>query len=391
MLSRASLFAALGALTLIGHAFDSPTAAGARPVKQVRYVMGTLCEITAYPPPADDAAHQMGGRASIQLTGSIPQGAADEAIAASFAELKRIDAVLSNWKTDSELMRMNMRATAEGTPRPRVKVSDELFQRLTVAFRIARETDGVFDPTVGPLVRAWGFLPSCMPGATCLDRSREQAVAEAQRRVGWQKVSLDEQRKEVWFAVPGMEIDLGGIAKGYAVERAAEILRAHGVRSALINLGRSSLKALGEAADNADLQTMSEKTNTCPGWPISISDPRDRSRDAAEICLHDGEALATSGTYEHTVGIGNGRKSHLINPHTGQALGGKMSVTVITSDAEVADALTKPFILRHELAAADAKRILGNYPGSGVVLLLVKNGRLLHRTAGKELEVRPRK
>jgi thiamine biosynthesis lipoprotein len=244
----------------------------------------------------------------------------------------------------------------------------------------------MFDPTVGPLVRAWGFLPSCPSGLACRHQTREQTVAQARRKVGWQKVSLDEHRKEVQFAIPGMEVDLGGIAKGYAVERATEVLKEHGVRSALVNLGSSSLKALGEPGADPDAQKRSEGAHRCRGWPIFIADPRDRSRAAAEICLHDGEALATSGTYEHTIGIGNNQKSHLINPHTGEALGGTISATVISLDAEVADALTKPFILEHDLATDYASRILALYPYSGVVLLVAKNGELLQRMAGQQLE-----
>jgi len=322
------------------------------PIKQIRYLMGTLCEITVYPP------------------SSMDRDAADQAIAAAFAELKRIDGVMSNWNPDSELMRLNVHAGAEGNARSRIRVGDELFERLRVALEIAKQSDGVFDPTVGPLVRAWGFLPRCQTKESCSNMSRADAIATAKQKVGWRKVSLYLETKEVEFAVPGMEVDLGGIAKGYAAERAAQVLKEHGIRAALVNLGSSSLKAVGHPP-------CSDRTIAdCKGWVISVADPRDRRRSAARIVLHGGDSLATSGTYEHTVGKGRKRKSHLIDPFTGEALGGKASVSVICSDAELADGLTKPFILRRDLTSPYASKLLNTYGQCSVSRTAVQNARL---------------
>ena len=365
--------------------------ANPRPTKQIRYVMGTVCEITVYPSqerlPIPPGAREIRGAAVVrgglpespQPVSPIPEERAKASIDAAFAELKRIDTVLSNWKADSELMRMNVRAGLPGNPRPHVKVSEELFQRLQVALRIAHETEGVFDPTIAPLVRAWGFLPRC-PTVSCRAKTRAEAIAEARRKVGWQKVALDPDTKQVQFAAPGMEIDLGGIAKGYAVERAIKVLREHGMHSALVNLGSSSLKALGQPSCQ---RTAGDK---CLAWSVSVVDPRDRHLVAAKIYLRDGDALATSGTYEHAVGKGKNRRSHLIDPYTGQALGGEISVSVVSSNAEVADALTKPFILRGDLKSDYADNILRLYPRSGVVLISTQHGRLAQRKAGSGLE-----
>ncbi len=401
MLAPRRLSRAIWTLALICAGPLPPLRSEPRPVKQVRYVMGTLCEITVYPRPEEVpvplATGEIAGvpRASVgrepplampsplQPARPTPEEQAEAAVDDAFAELRRIDTVLSNWNLNSELMRMNVRAGSAGSPRPRAKVSEELFRRLQVAFRIAQETDGVFDPTIGPLVRAWGFLPPCAGRLPCGLEPRLKAIEEARQRVGWQKVTLDPETKEVQFAVPGMEIDLGGIAKGYAVERAMQVLKEHGIRSALVNLGSSSLKALGQPAWPRGCPRV--KGDECPAWPISVADPRDRRRVAARIYLRDGDALATSGTYEHTVGQGKNRRSHLIDPYTGQPLGGDTSVTVISSDAEAADALTKPFILRGDLRSDYAGNILRLHPHSGVVLISVQHGRLVQKKAGLQL------
>jgi len=369
--------------------------ANPRPIKQIRYVMGTLCEITVYPQQEELPLPLGNGEISGASSGrgipeppppahTTPKEQANAAVDAAFAELKRIDTVLSNWNADSELMRMNLRAALPGNPRPQVKVSEELFQRLQVAIRIAHETEGVFDPTVAPLVRAWGFLPRCPARAPCRAKTRAEAIAEARRKVGWHKVALDPETKEVQFAVSGMEIDLGGIAKGYAVERAIQVLKEHGIHSALVNLGSSSLKALGQPGWQPGCQRT--EGDECLAWSVSVVNPRDRHLVAAKIYLRDGDALATSGTYEHTVGKGNNRRSHLIDPYTGQALGGETSVSVLLSDAEVADALTKPFILRGDLKSDYADNIFRLYPRSSVVVISIRHGQLAQRKAGSRLE-----
>ena len=318
-----------------------------QPVRQIRYLMGTLCEITAY---ADSSA------------------AAEAAIGRAFDEIKRIDALLSNWKETSELMQLNHAAAAgDSSHRPSVAAGEELFERLQVALAVAQATDGRFDPTVGPLVRAWGFLPS-----TSTDPSSRAAAVEAARKlVGWQKVQLDPAHRTVQFAVPGMEIDFGGIAKGYAADRASQVLQHGGVSAALVSLGGSSIRALGTPPGRA-------------GWPVLVRDPRDGETPAAWLELRDGEALGTSGTYENTLGEGKRRKSHIINPATGEALGGAESVTVLLDQAETADALTKFFMLQGPLPAQDRAKWLARFPKASIMLMTVQQGRLLKTTAGDQ-------
>lgn len=326
--------------------------------------MGTLCEITAYP-----------------VEGRIPEESGrrtEEAMAAAFAELKRIDELLSNWKPDSELMGMNTAAAAEaapGAPPPVVKVGEELFERVQVALRLAEETGGRFDPTVGPLVRAWGFLPSRSGG------SREAAVAAARPKVGWHKVSLNATARTVQFAVSGMEIDFGGIAKGYAAQRAAQVLRQHGVTAALVNLGESSMTAIGAPCP---LSGVASKTGCA--WQILVRDPRDGETPVAALELRDGESLATSGTYEKTVGAGRGRRSHILDPRTGEALAGRTSVTLVMDDAEAADALTKFFFLVPAVGSAEAAKLLQNHPKASVMLMHLRGTTLVREVGGAQPE-----
>jgi thiamine biosynthesis lipoprotein len=152
-----------------------------------------------------------------------------------------------------------------------------------------------------------------------------------------------------------MEIDLGGIAKGYAVMRAAAVLKRHGIRNALISLGSSSVAALGSPPGEE-------------GWRLFIRDPVQSSRSAGSLILHDGEYLATSGTYEHTKGDGQLRRSHIIDPATGQAISGSRSATVVSRDGELADAIAKPFLLLKS-GSGEVSSLLKKWPGTSVILL----------------------
>jgi FAD:protein FMN transferase len=320
-----------------------------RPYHQQRYIMGTLCEITALPVPESpgDADKKQ-------------QNKTGAAIDAAFDQLHQVDWLLSNWDKDSELMKMNRAAAMPGKQRPKVHVSDALFARLQAALKMAELTDGWFDPTVGPLVRVYGFLPR--------ERKQPWSLEQVREHVGWQKVKLDSTTKTVQFAAPGMEIDMGGIAKGYAAERAASALREHGVTHGFVNIGESSMLAIGGPAPGKS-------------WIVEIYDPRDRTRTVAWTRLADGEALATSGTYEKTVGKGEKRKSHLINPRSGEALGGLHSVTIVMRDAEAADAFTKPFFFIPPHSDA-ASKMLQRFPEASVMLISVESNELVADSVG---------
>jgi thiamine biosynthesis lipoprotein len=321
----------------------------ARPYHQQRYIMGTLCEITALPVPKSPAH-----------ANKKQQNKTDAAIDAAFHQLHQVDWLLSNWDVDSELMKMNRAAAMPGKNRPKVHVGDALFARVQKALHMAEVTDGWFDPTVGPLVRAYGFLPR--------ERKQPWSLEQIREHVGWQKVNLDRANKTVQFAAPEMEIDMGGIAKGYAAAVAAKALRDHGVTDGFVNIGESSMVAIGSPAPGKS-------------WIVEIYDPRDRTQTVAWTRLADGEALATSGTYEKTVGEGEKKKSHLIDPKTGEALGGLHSVTVVLRDAEAADAFTKPFFFIPARSEAASKMLQG-FPDASVMLISVEGNELTADSVG---------
>jgi FAD:protein FMN transferase len=335
-------------------------AAELRAHRQMRYLMGTVVEIKAYPVDASSAEAEK----------------TDEAINAAFAEVKRLDAMLSNWRRESELMRLNRAAAQAGGA---VQVNQELFARLQRALAIAEKSDGGFDPTVGPLVRAWGFLPRSY------GRAAPDTVQHARERVGWSKIVLNAENRGVRFRAKGMEIDLGGIAKGYAAERAIEILSRNRIQHAIVSLGGSSISVLGRsfAWKNENCAGGSISSSHCEGWNIYIRDPRGRAAPVANVMLSNRQALATSGTYEN-VSSGSRRRSHIINPHTGQAIGGQVSVTVVANDAETADALTKPFFFVSSLHSPAAQKILQKFPNASVMLIRQERDSLRIETAGAE-------
>jgi thiamine biosynthesis lipoprotein len=261
-------------------------------------------------------------------------------------------------------MKMNRAAAMPGKNRPKVHVSDELFARVRFALSMSHLTDGWLDPTVGPLVRYYGFLPG--------ERKQPWSLSQVHEHVGWQKVKLDPAGKTVQFAAPEMEIDMGGIAKGYAAGLAAKALREHGVTDGFVNIGESSMVAIGSPAPGKS-------------WIVEIYDPRDRKTTVAWTRLGDGEALATSGTYEKVTGEGEKRKSHLINPKTGEALGGLHSVTVVMRDAEAADAFTKPFFFVPAHSEA-ASTMLHSFPDASVMLISVEGDGLNTEAAGATSE-----
>lgn len=269
--------------------------------------MGTLWEVRLY---HDDAA--------------LARRAATEAL----NEIARVERLLSVHDPASELSRLNREAG-----RGPVVVSPELFVFLRRCREYVQATGGTFDPAVGPLVRAWGFLDG-HPVVPSPD-----AVAEARARSGWGHITLNDARLEVSVDVPGVEIDPGGIGKGYAVDRAVAVLTSAGVRAALVSAGGSTVAAIGGPPGRA-------------AWTVAIASPVDPDRPLATVALHDA-ALSTSGTLYRAVQVGTRRYGHIIDPRTGQPADGVCQATVVAPGATESEALTKAALLlgRDELQA----------------------------------------
>jgi len=237
---------------------------------------------------------------------------ARQACQAAFQRIAQLDNTMSDYKEDSELMRVCREAA--GKP---VKVSPDLFAVLVAAQEIAQASDGAFDVTIGPVVRLWrrARRQQQLPDAKRLEMARQL--------VGYQKLRLDRQHQTVELAQPGMILDLGGIGKGYAADAALAVLAQHGLPRALVAAGGDI--RVGEPPPHAS------------GWKVAIAGIEDGSR-ATEYLLLRQAAVSTSGDLEQFVEIGGRRYSHIVDPRTGQALVGRRSATVVAPTGTQSDA-----------------------------------------------------
>ncbi len=285
------------------------------------------------------------------ITVQAPSAAAGRAaIAAGFAEVARLEGILSDYEPESELSRLS---AAAPTPRP-VPVGPDLWRVLERAVAIRDATGGAFDPTVGPLVTAWrrarrtGRLP------------QPESLAAAREAVGAEQLRLVADGQLVELARPGMRLDLGGIGMGYAVDRAMEELKRLGIDAAMID-------ASGDIAVSAPPPGTS-------GWTIeiaplpghSVSAPRERL-----VLAH--AAVTTSGDAFQAVEIEGRRYSHIVDPRTGLGVAGPAAVTVVAPDCTTADALATAASVLGPQDGADAVR---SFPGCAARFFGVRDGAL---------------
>ncbi len=267
----------------------------------------------------EQSAEAMGSTYSIAVYGT-DQTVMENAVQDAFEEAQRLDGLLSNYKPESAWSEVN-RFAAE---RP-VAVPRDLFELLQACIAYSRASEGSFDITVGPLMRVWGFYK----GTGHLPKASEVETARA--KIGWQYIELDPAARTVRFRKKGLEMDPGGIGKGYAVDRMADVLRRDGIRIGLVSASGSSIYAMG-APPNED------------GWHIQIKDPRDLSRAATEVVLKD-ESMSTSGSYEKFFQADGRIYSHIMDPRTGYPAPGMLSVSVITPRTIDSEAWAKPFFI----------------------------------------------
>jgi thiamine biosynthesis lipoprotein len=241
-------------------------------------------------------------------------------VPAAHAALDRVDAIeaqLTVFRETSELVRLNRFAATESVPCDR-----RLFALLTRCASLSAATDGAFDITTTPLSRCWGFLRRSgrLPA--------ESEIAAARACVGMRHVTLDPAAMTVRFAQPGVELNLGAVGKGYALDRIAVTLRRAGVGRALLSAGQSSLLAIG---------------GPDPGWPIDIVSPG-RDTPIARVWLRVA-ALGTSGAGEQFVIVDGRRYGHVLDPRSGWPAEGMLSATVACASAADADALSTAFLV----------------------------------------------
>ena len=289
----------------------APPSSGAT-IQRARYLMGTLC--TAVVEAGDTTRAGTG-------------------IAGAFDEIARLERSWSSWRSDSELNRLNAAAASW------FGCSADLYAALDSSLVFAAATGGAFDPTVEPLNRAWD-----MRGQGRVPARAE--IEEARALGGWRGLALEPGERRARLARSGMGVDLGGIGKGLALDRAAELLRARGVDRALLNFGGEAL-ALGRA------------------WEVSVADPTLRLRPAVHLAISDA-AISTSGQSERGVVVKGKRRGHILDPRTGEPARRAGSVTVVAGSATRADALsTALFVMGREAAGAFASA----HPDLGVLWL----------------------
>ena len=298
--------ALVAVLALVGFAQPDAAVGPAHPpssamvsVERARWLMGTLCT----------AAVEHRDRA-----------AALGALAGALDEIDRLENVMSSWREDSELARLN-RSAAAGP----VACSTDLAAVLDSAIVLARLTGGAFDPTVAPLVDAWDLR-----GTGRVPDAAEIAAALA--RVGWSQLDLDRQAGTVRFARPGMSLDLGGIGKGFALDHAAATLATHGVRRALVNLG-GEVMAVGER------------------HTITVAHPAARLAPVVELEVGDA-CVSTSAQSERGFTVAGVRHGHVLDPRTGRPATTAASVTVVCRSATRADALATALLVMGRQRAA---------------------------------------
>lgn len=315
----------------------------------MRLFLTVLAAVLVTPTPAplrlERSTDAMGTTFTVALYGS-DRKSMDQAIDAAFEEVHRLDALLSNYRAESEWSRINREAATHP-----VEVPPELFRLLSDCIEYSRASEGTFDIAVGPLMRAWGFvggerhIPS--PGK----------IHDALELVGYRHLKMNAPERTVSFDRPGVEIDPGGVGKGYAVDRMVEIVRARGIRNALIAASGSSVFGLGNPP------------NETRGWPISIADPWDHRKNAAQVFLKN-TSLSTSGSYEKSFRVGGHRYSHIMDPRHGAPAEGAVQVTVIAPRAIDSEVWAKPYFIQGVRWTAKHKpkswRVLycGSIPGA---------------------------
>ena len=276
---------------------------------------------------------------SMEITVSHPEAKkAEEAMEAAFQEVEKVNFLMSHYRPESEVSRISRNA---GTKE--VVVSVETLEVIERALFFSRLSGGAFDVTIGPVFRLWDFRAAKIPD--------DETLRENLKRVDYRKLRVDSARSSVLLEKPGMELDLGAIAKGYAVDRACEALQRKGMENFLVNAG-------------GDLKAHGARETGVP-WVVGVRHPRGPSDFLAKIRPRNA-AVATSGDYEKFFIKEGERYHHILNPLNGKPARKCQSVTVMTTSGMDADALaTAVFVL----GPAKGFQLLEKIPNShGIVV-----------------------
>jgi len=325
---------------------ESP-GSGLQLFKYARRCMGTICRINVF---------------------HTDEATAERAATAAFAEMERLEALMTTWRPTSDVSQVNAAAGRKG-----VVVAPETLEVIEKALWIARKSGGAFDITVGAFAGLWKFdqdndgtIPS------------RQEVAARKRLLGWRDVQVDAKTRTVKLRRAGQRITLGGIAKGYAVDAAVAVLRRQGLENFLVQAG-------------GDLYVAGRRGTR--DWIVGIQDPRASSQDVksgsasfAFLPLSN-QAFTTSGDYERFVIKGNRRYHHILDPKTGFPVTHTRSVTILAPNTFLADTVDTAIFI---LGAKRGLALIEQLPGVEGVIVDANN--LVHVSkglAGKLKQVRP--
>jgi thiamine biosynthesis lipoprotein len=275
---------------------------------------------TQDPPVVERQQILMGTSVSISIAG-VDEARADQAADDAFHEIRRIEEIMSTYIPVSDISRINQAAGKQW-----VKVSPELVSVIREGIRFGELSEGAFDIAIKPLTKIWSYEPGSRPP------SREE-IERLLPLINYHDVLVDDA-KGVKLEHPGMAIVLGGIAKGYAVDRAVTVLQSEGITDSVVNAG-GDLRAIGRRSGKR-------------AWRVGIQDPRNKDHLIGEIPLAD-RAVATSGDYERFYIYKGVRYHHILDPRKGEPARGCRSVTILAPTAMAADALaTAVFVMGPE-------------------------------------------
>ncbi len=302
-------------------------------VYKKKYIMGTVFEIAAY----DETSRNV-----------------SDALENAFQEIVRVDNLLSNYKTDSALSYLNRSAHFHAE-----RVPSDLYRIVEESMRFSRLSDGKFDISIAPLVNLW---KATIAGEGTPSLTLQQA---ARACVGYEKIELTPP-DQITFHSSCMQLDLGAIGKGYAVDRAAEVLHSAGIHNALINAGGSTILAIGSPPGQS-------------AWLVHLRDPS--GRIDPQVMLKD-ESVSTSEQTASSL-LGDDPAGHIIDPDTGKPLRTEFAVSVIAQTGTVSDALSTTSLL---LGPARGKVLLHRMPGVSAIWI-ARDAQVEMATGGPQIVV----
>lgn len=290
-----------------------------KPYKETQFLMDTIIDITAYGP------------------------GAEEAVKASFIEFQRLHTLTNNFDDNSQVSRINQMAG-----KSKVVVDPDLVYIVNHSQELSSKLEGAFDVTIGPLTQLWGigrkgeYIPS------------QGEIEKALALVNYRIIEIDNIENTIYLPKEGMLLDLGGIAKGYAVDKVIEMLKAKGITSALVNAG-------------GDVRVIGNKPDGKP-WRIGVQHPRQSDGVSAKLSLTEWDTMETSGDYQRFIEKDGIRYSHIIDPRTGWQPRAVASVTTVNNNSGDGDIIgTAIFILGTEKGL----NLLKNFPGNEAIIITI--------------------